>query len=792
MAKIHSTTGFQEDYLSDPIYQVWVRKVPDKPTKAYCILCRSTLDIATGGKTALDSHQAGKTHSAKYSERLKNQIGNFFGASSKQSSSKKKDEETGSSCSGIQSQLKLPFDLGAEVLDAEILWCLYMVETHQSFRSCDKLPKLFQRMFQHDPVAQQYKMRKDKSRYFILYGIYPVFKDNLIRDINLSLWFSVSFDESFNKQQQKCQMDVNIRYWNHHKNIAETSYLTSRVLLRPNAENLSEELFISIGELDKGKFLHLAMDGPSTNWLVLDLVDNRLVDDGFSRTINIGSCSLHILHGAFGTGIQSTGWNLGKLMKAMFKILDESPARRDIYLKAGTSEKFPQSFSETRWVEDEPVADRALDVWPSIVALVRYFEGLCQSKRPRNNKSYDTLVVQHTDLLVPAKFHFFRFMASILQPYLVMFQTDAPMVPFMFDELSSILYRLLRSVYRKSKLDQKKMLRDVMNEDFLKLAENQMDELQVDIGAAARDCVLNVSVSAERKRQFRKECKSSIVCILLKLLERLPTNKTVVVSSSSLSPSNMLNIPDKASLRFKHLADSSYSLRKITSSEADNAKGQFDKFMRTVVKQEKAKFKDFNFRNDRLDEFLYPLIGADEEFKDLWKVCQLVFILNHGQAYCERGFSINKLTSDDNMGMDALIAQRLIYDTIKKLGGVTEIPITQELRRSCKSAHSRMVLEKSKQDQVKLMSDKNLKRKAKLDEMNTLKKRKVEVTKAIDVLKTSLTSAAIASGSSGNKARENAVQAAAFAKEMQEKEHLLEELNGFEKKLEEEYKALKV
>ena len=411
------------------------------------------------------------------------------------------------------------------------------------------------------------------------------------------------------------------------------------------------------------------MDGPSSNWLVLDLVDNRLVDDGFSRTINIGSCSLHILHGAFGTGIQSTGWNLGKLMKAMFKILDESPARCDIYLKAGTSEKFPQSFSETRWVEDEPVADRALDVWPSIVALVRYFEGLCQSKRPRNNKSYDTLVVQHTDLLVPAKFHFVRFMASILQPYLVMFQTDAPMVPFMFDELSSILCRLLRSVYRKSKLDQKKMLRDVMNEDFLKLAENQMDELQVDIGAAARDCVLNVSVSAERKRQFRKECKSSIVCILLKLLERLPTNKTVVVSSSSLSPSNMLNIPDKASLRFKHLADSSYSLRKITSSEADNAKGQFDKFMRTVVKQEKAKFKDFNFRNDRLDEFLYPLIGADEEFKDLWKVCQLVFILNHGQAYCERGFSINKLTSDDNMGMDALIAQRLIYDTIKKLGG---------------------------------------------------------------------------------------------------------------------------
>ena len=401
MAKNHSTTTFQEDWLSGPIYQVWVRKNPDKPTKAHCILCRSTLDIATGGKTALDSHQSGKNHIALYNERLKNKIGNFFGASSNTSSSKKNASEI-----DTPSQLKLPFDLGTETLNAEILWCMYMVESHQSFRSCDKLPELFKRMFQHDPVAQKYKLKKDKSRYFIVHGIYPVFKDSLVRNINQSPWFSVSFDESFNKDQQKCQMDINIRYWNQLKNIAETGYLTSCVLLRPNAENLCEELFTSIAELDKQKFLHLAMDGPNTNWLVLNLVDGRLGDDGFSSTLNVGSCSLHILHGAFATGIQGTSWSLGKLMKAMFKILDESPARRDVYLKAGFTELFPQSFAETRWVEDEPVAERALDVWPSIVTLVRHFEGLCQSKRPKN-KSYDTFVTHHTDLLVPAKLHFF-------------------------------------------------------------------------------------------------------------------------------------------------------------------------------------------------------------------------------------------------------------------------------------------------------------------------------------------------------------------------------------------------
>ena len=363
-----------------------------------------------------------------------------------------------------------------------------------------------------------------------------------------------------------------------------------------------------------------------------------------------------------------------------------------------------------------------------------------------------------------------------------MFQTDAPMLPFMFDELSSILYRLLRAVYRKSKLDQHNKLRDVMNEDFLKLEENQMDEMQVDVGAAARDCILSVTVSAEKKRQFRKECKSAIITILLKLLERLPTNKNVVINSSSLSPNNLLTMPAKASLRFRRLADSLYSLKKVTSSVADRAKGQFDKFLSSVVRQEKEKLKNFNFRTDRLDDFLYHLIGANEEFKDLWKVCKLVFILNHGQAFCERGFSVNKLTSDVNMGMDSLIAQRLIYDAIKKMGGTTEVPITRELIRSCKLANSRRELEKSKKDEEKLLSDKNLKRKAKLDEVNILKARKLDVAKSIDTLQKSLTSAAIASGSTGNKARESAIKAAAFAKEMQEKQCLLEELNGFEKK----------
>ena len=64
--------------------------------------------------------------------------------------------------------------------------------------------------------------------------------------INYSPWYSVSFDESLNKNQQKCQIDVNLRYWNDEKNIAETYYLDPKFLLRPNTEDLKCELVASI------------------------------------------------------------------------------------------------------------------------------------------------------------------------------------------------------------------------------------------------------------------------------------------------------------------------------------------------------------------------------------------------------------------------------------------------------------------------------------------------------------------------------------------------------------------
>ena len=90
---------------------------------------------------------------------------------------------------------KPPFVVSEDVLDAEIIWCLHLVHSHQSYQLYNPLCAVFQRMFKTCPVVQQFHMKKDKAKYVIVYGLYPALKAKQQTKINASPWLSVSFDE---------------------------------------------------------------------------------------------------------------------------------------------------------------------------------------------------------------------------------------------------------------------------------------------------------------------------------------------------------------------------------------------------------------------------------------------------------------------------------------------------------------------------------------------------------------------------------------------------------------------
>ena len=64
----------------------------------------------------------------------------------------------------------------------------------------------------------------------------------------------------------------------------------------------------------------------------------------------------------------------------MFKFLHNSPARRAKYLRVSSSGLYPEKFCTTRCVENERVADQAIEIWGDTVELIKLFAAKVPSK----------------------------------------------------------------------------------------------------------------------------------------------------------------------------------------------------------------------------------------------------------------------------------------------------------------------------------------------------------------------------------------------------------------------------
>ena len=63
--------------------------------------------------------------------------------------------------------------------------------------------------------------------------------------------------------------------------------------------------------------------------------------------ISIGSCGLHMIHGAFHAGAEATEWIIKTILTGAYYVLHDSPARRKQFLEVTGSNKFPWNFCST-------------------------------------------------------------------------------------------------------------------------------------------------------------------------------------------------------------------------------------------------------------------------------------------------------------------------------------------------------------------------------------------------------------------------------------------------------------
>ena len=83
---------------------------------------------------------------------------------------------------------------------------------------------------------------------------------------------------------------------------------------------------------------------------------------------------------------------------------------------------------------------------------MKYWETLPKAKQP-SSKSYMNVKMIVADDLIPAKFKFFCLIAEIAKIFLTKYQTDKPVVPYLYHEIVRIIRRLMQLIVKPEILD---------------------------------------------------------------------------------------------------------------------------------------------------------------------------------------------------------------------------------------------------------------------------------------------------------------------------------------------------
>ncbi len=544
---------YSAKWEANPLYKDWLKPVKGAPRRAMCKVCDKSFDIGNGMERGIKSHGQSSKHLLMMESRKPKTNLSAFGFTSV-----KKEKDTDEDPPATQ-QLEIPlpppvpsdgtirrggtpsasqFVSKEGALRAEVRWVLKLVYNHYSYKSSEDTKEVFADMFPDSQIVHQFACGEKKAAYMSVFGLAEHFKHMLMDSVKGP--FVILFDESLNHKLQEKQMDIHIRFWDEQLNQVKTRYLTSEFMGHATAAIVMEHFVKSVFESDLFKkdlnihdMIQLSMDGPNVNWKFFGDLQDQMKEDHKVGLLNLGSCGLHIVHNSFRTGMSATGWDVPAFLSAIYNLLKDAPARREDFINTTSIGILPLKFTSHRWLENVSVCERAILLYDSIKTYV-HAANMKEVTTPKC-QSFQTVKRCSEDKLFVAKMHFFKSTASLLQPFEKKFQTDRPMVPFLSDDLCSLVKVLMR------KFIDPKHLR-VTNDKLVQIDVTNtllhVDSDDIDIGFAAqklREC----GAGQRQVLEFRMEAKACLVAIVKLLLNKCPASYQLVRNLSCFNPVKM-------------------------------------------------------------------------------------------------------------------------------------------------------------------------------------------------------------------------------------------------------------
>jgi hypothetical protein len=635
-----------------------------------------------------------------------------------------------------------------EVLDAWILWALDTVISHRSMNSSGNKGKLFRKMFPDDPVAASFgDLSRGKLTYIINFGLSVYFKTCIMQELvpknRLPPRFTSSFDESFNKVTSTKQMDIHVSYFNEESRRVTRHYIGAQFLGHATAEDTMNDFKKAHENLDiVNKLVMLSMDGPNVNWKFLDDLGAYRKEENPEAPLLLimGSCGLHVLHGAYQTAHKNTTWDVQKVLKALHGIFKKSPARRADYLEDNDIDDddddnqmkmyFPLKFCGHRWLENGKALARYLEIDDKVK---RFLDKSVELKR-RNFEEKDErkpllIRTMHSNIF-PAYIEFSLSVARDIEPFLKIFQAERPLAVFLYSALVHLVLDLMRRFVKQEVISANSQPSQFLKLDLRK-EENLLSPESVNIGFGAKRVLKTLKTTEKQEeRKFRLEVRSFFATLLEKLFERSPLKYKLTRPISSLSPLEIASKSDDTlEKRFMKLLEILCDYGWLETAEAEKAQKQYSGLLSKKCFKDKA--GKFDIYQDRVDDFWAEVLDSPSTV-DLENVVWLILIISHGNARVESGFSINEEILQPNQLAHSIVSQRIVYEAVSKAGAAVDVDITPEMIKDVRKSHKLFnIKQKEKQrsrseNQKKVMEKKRktnelkkavAEKKAKLDEM---------------------------------------------------------------------------
>ena len=296
---------------------------------------------------------------------------------------------------------------------------LTVADKNFSYKSCDGLTETWKHMFYDSEIACNMSLSHGKASYIMSDGIGPVLLSEFISDVQQSGLFTLHFDEATRMDGHK-QCDILVRYWSKNADKVVVSFYKAIELGHATGDIVSTEILNALDNdgLSLKNLLMLSGDGPNVNKTIHRLINDAVVNLRDKALLDIGTCTLHIAHNAFGAGISEYGKNTQELAMDLHAFFHASGSR---------------------WLTLANVLTRINGQMSVIVKMWKEFQKLPSKEQPTSS-TYKRIQIQlqKKDILLVC-LEFVVSVSKVFEKYLCVFQKQEPMIHILQEKMVELI-----------------------------------------------------------------------------------------------------------------------------------------------------------------------------------------------------------------------------------------------------------------------------------------------------------------------------------------------------------------